>query len=82
MDAIRDSADEGTVTVTLDGKPAWGTTLPNEIINEPIGPLTDVTVGRSDIPGLPPSFTGTLERLPAETALCRKLAPDATPADL
>lgn len=77
MDATRRSSTEGTVSVTLDGKSAWWARLPNSIIGEPVRPLTDVTVGRSDLLGLAPRFTGILERLPAETALCRKLAPDA-----
>jgi hypothetical protein len=77
MDATRGSSTEGTVSVTLDGKSAWWARLPNSIIGEPVRPLTDVTVGRSDLRGFAPRFSGILERLPAETALCRKLAPGA-----
>jgi hypothetical protein len=77
MDATRGSPTEGTVRVTLDGRQAWSTTLPNGIIRERLRTLKDVTVGRSNIPGLAPRFTGTLKRLPAETSLCQKLAPDA-----
>jgi hypothetical protein len=78
MDATPGSPTQGTVNVTLDGRRAWGSVLPNAIITEPLRPLRDVTVGRShDIPGLAPLFTGTLERLPAETSLCRKLARDS-----
>jgi hypothetical protein len=75
MDATGDTT-KGAVSVTLDGKRALSMSVPNAVINEPLRPLTDVTVGRSDIPGLPSRFTGTLARA-RETPLCRKLAPDA-----
>jgi hypothetical protein len=77
MDAIRGSAAKGTISVTLDGRQVFKSELPTAIITEPLRPLTDVTFGRSDLPGFTTRFTGTLERLPPDVALCRKLAPDA-----
>ena len=81
MDAIRGSATEGTISVTLDGKQVWRTLLPNPIIRERLRPLTDVTVGRTDILGVAPRFTGSLERRPPEVRLCREVAPDARRRD-
>ena len=77
MDAQDRSSGGGTVSVTIDGEVAWSTILPNPIIRERLQPLTQVTVGHADLPGVAPRFTGTLEPLPVPTPLCRKLAPHA-----
>jgi hypothetical protein len=75
MDPVPASPNEGTVGVLLDGKPAWSVTVPNPIIRDRLQPLVDVTLGEANVPGLATRFSGTLERLPGDTALCRQLAP-------
>jgi hypothetical protein len=77
MDAQYGSSGSGTVKVTIDGQVAWYTILPNRIIRERLRPLSQVTVGQGDLPGVAPRFTGTLETVPVPTPLCRKLAPHA-----
>ena len=64
MDAQCRSSGGGTVSVTIDGHVAWSTILPNPIIQEGLRPLTQVTVGHADLPGVAHRFTGTLRAPP------------------
>lgn len=61
------------IDVTLDGRNAYSTSLPNSIIRERLRPLEHVTVGRTDLPGIAGQFSGTIEHLPASMPTCRKL---------
>jgi hypothetical protein len=73
VDTIPGSAATGAVSVTVDGVSAWDAIVPNRIITEALRPLGDVSIGRGDVPGLAPAFTGTIERRPASVPLCREL---------
>jgi hypothetical protein len=79
MDAIPGSLAAGTISLSIDGKVALAMRLPNTLIHDTLKPLTHVTVGRADIPGVAAAFSGTLEHLPADTPLCQKVSPDRKP---
>jgi len=61
------------IDVTVDGRNAYSTSLPNPIIRERLRPLEHVTVGRTDLPGIAGRFSGTIEHLPPSMPICRKL---------
>jgi hypothetical protein len=73
LDRFRGSLTEGKVKVTLDGTPVIEMVLPNTILPIQLDPLENITLGRGDVPGLAPRFTGTLQQVPPRLSLCRKL---------
>jgi hypothetical protein len=73
MDALEGSSERGTVSASLDGREVWGARLPNSIIQEQLRPLRDVHVGKGDVPGLAPRFTGRLDQVRIPAPLCEKL---------
>lgn len=77
MDAVPGSGTYGTVEMSLDGKTAWSTTLPNRIVTADVRPLADVSVGRGSVPGVDTNFSGVLERIPPTMTLCRRVMPAA-----
>ena len=64
---------DGDVLVAVDGRLAYSTVLPNRIIPERLRTGLRFTVGHATIRGVAPQFTGSIEHLPAEEPLCRRL---------
>ena len=72
-DAVPGSPTDGLLSVTVDEVTGWSSILPNKFLTERLRPLEDFTIGRGEVGGVAPRFTGQIERLPARTGLCREL---------
>jgi hypothetical protein len=75
VEMVRDALGRATdvIAVTVDGRRAFSTAVPNDIIRDRVRRPARVSVGAAQLPGIAERFTGRIEQLAPRTPLCRKL---------